>query len=57
MTRKVRSGVEVIFSRQLEKGDKMKQITLGKTGLSVKRLGFGGIPIQKNIEWLDQGQN
>ena len=26
----------------------MEFATLGKTGLSVSRLGFGGIPIQKN---------
>ena len=25
----------------------MKQITLGRTGLKVKKLGFGGIPIQR----------
>jgi predicted aldo/keto reductase-like oxidoreductase len=31
----------------MEKGVRMKQITLGKTGLCVTRLGFGGIPIQR----------
>ena len=28
----------------------MEKVTLGKTGLCVKRLGFGGIPIQRVSE-------
>jgi aryl-alcohol dehydrogenase-like predicted oxidoreductase len=31
----------------MDQGGKIKQITLGKTGLCVTRLGFGGIPIQR----------
>ena len=34
----------------MEDTDRMKKITLGKTGLSVTRLGFGGIPIQRVSE-------
>jgi len=34
----------------MKKGDKMRQITLGKTGLCATRLGFGGIPIQRVSE-------
>mgnify|MGYP003294612516 CR=1 FL=1 len=34
-------------TRQNKKGNHMKYRTLGKTGLKVSRLGFGGIPIQK----------
>jgi predicted aldo/keto reductase-like oxidoreductase len=36
-----------IIPGPMVKGDTMKQITLGKTGLRVTRLGFGGIPIQR----------
>ena len=30
-----------------KKGNFMEYRTLGKTGLNISRLGFGGIPIQK----------
>ena len=40
-------GVIQYCMHKLKKGESMERVVLGKTGIEVNRLGFGGIPIQR----------